>query len=364
MKLLPALFLTVLLTNPNAGAETPVSAGAGAADSSPAFAFISPAVAAGLESEAGTLVAQDIIKRAEHNLTKSPSPMPKVHTEGTLPHKGIRDQSIQAEGDWKLMLDFALAYRLTGDSRFLSTTEKFMSAWAGVYQLSFNPIDETSLDQMIFAYDLTNAALTPATRDKMRDFLRNMSQGYLDKMAHGKKDNANWQSHRIKLAVLAAYAVGDPQLIAQARQTFQQQVSANIKADGSVVDFYKRDALHYVVYDLEPLTTAAVAAKAHGEDWFHASVSGGSSIEKAMDWLTPFTLGQKQHEEFVHSKVAFDAARAKVGLKGYSGMWEPASSIKLYQLASLADPKYAGILKQIPSSEEHLQDWLVLLAKP
>jgi len=262
------------------------------------------------------------------------------------------------------MLDFALAYRLTGDSRFLGAAEKFMSAWAGVYQVSFNPIDETSLDQMIFAYDLTNAALTPATRDKMRDFFRTMAQGYLDKMAHGKKDNANWQSHRVKLAVLAAYAVGDPQLIAQARQAFQQQVSVNIKADGSVVDFYKRDALHYVVYDLEPLTTAAVAAKAHGEDWFHSSASGKSSLEKAMDWLTPFALGQKQHEEFVHSKVAFDAARAKVGLKGYSGMWEPAASIKLYQLASLADPKYTSVLKQLPSDGKYPQDWLTLLMKP
>ena len=74
---------------------------------------------------------------------------------------------------------------------------------------------------------------------------------------------------------------------------------------------------------------AALAAKAHGEAWFHAAVHGGSCVELAIDWLTPFALGQKTHKEFVHSSVPFDAMRAKAGLKGYPGPWEPGASIHL-----------------------------------
>ena len=89
-----------------------------------------------------------------------------------------------------------------------------------------------------------------------------MAEGYLDKIAQEKaEDVANWQSHAHRSCTLASYALGDADLIARARQAFQRQISVNIKSDGSVVDFSKRDALHYVVYDLEPLTTAALAAK-------------------------------------------------------------------------------------------------------
>jgi len=117
-----------------------------------------------------------------------------------------------------------------------------------------------------------------------------------------------------------------------------------------------------VTYDLEPLTTAALAAKAHGEDWFHAATPGSPCVELAIDWLTPFALGQKTHEEFVHSSVAFDAARAQAGVKGFAGPWDPGTSLHLFQLAALADPKYAPFIQPIAAKAGRSpQDWLVLL---
>jgi hypothetical protein len=321
------------------------------ADAASPFAIIPPAGVARLKADASTPEAQAVIMKANLALAATPDPLPRVHTEGTLPHQGIWDQSIAATKDWPRMVDLATAYVLTGDPRYLAATEKFLSAWLNVYQVSFNPIDETNLDQWIFAYDLTRPGLSQPTQDKMTAFLHTLAAGYLDKIAHEKKeDDANWQSHRIKLIVLAAYSLGDPDLIQRARQAYWRQVSVNIKPDGSVVDFYKRDALHYVTYDLEPLVTAALAAKEHGEDWFHAAPpgsNGAASVENAVDWLTPFALGQKTHQEFVHSSVKFDAQRAQAGLHGYSGPWEPHSSIYLYKLAAATDPKYAPILQQV-----------------
>jgi hypothetical protein len=87
-------------------------------------------------------------------------------------------------------------------------------------------------------------------------------------------------------------------------------------------------------------------------------------VELAIDWLTPFALGKKTHEEFVHSKVPIDAERANAGVEGFKGQWEPWRSIQLYQLALLADPKYAPILQQIIANTGHApQDWLTLLAQ-
>ena len=326
------------------------------------YALISQSTADRIRTLSSSHGAERIIKWADDQINIMPKPMPKVHTEGTLPNEGIHAQSLEAEKDWQVMSNLAMAYALTKKPVYLQAAEKFLNAWLDVYQFDFDPIDETNMDGIILSFDLTRESLSQATRDKMNNFLRSMSEGYLGR-AEKVRDDANWQSHRIKLATLAAYAIGDQSLIERARNAFRKQLSVNIKSDGSVVDFYKRDALHYVVYDLEPLTISALAAKAHGEDWFHTASHDTPSLEMAIDWLTPYAIGQKTHEEFVHSSVAFDAKRAKAGLKGYSGTWEPNTSSSLYQHAALLDLKYKPIAQQILANSHHAPDfWLEIVA--
>jgi hypothetical protein len=197
-----------------------------------------------------------------------------------------------------------------------------------------------------------------------------MATGYLDTIARqiaaGKEDIDNWQNHRIKLITLSAFALGDERLIERAHQAFLEQLSVNISSSGMVHDFIERDALHYVTYGLDPLVVSAIAAKAHGQDWFNAQSPSGASVPLALDWLTPFALGQKTHEEFVHSKIGFDAARAHAGLKDYSGMWVPSTSLPLYEKAAVLDPKYETVFQQVNQSngnKYHPADWLVLVTK-
>jgi hypothetical protein len=276
--------------------------------------------------------------------------MPKIHTEGTLPHHGIRDESIQAKLDWPIMENFAFAYRLSGDKRYLAKASTFLDAWMTTYTVSGNPIDETGFDAFFNTLDLTRGELSPAVEQRAVTFFHGMSTTYLDWLdQHYAEDPDNWSSHRVKL-------------IARATHAFSRQVKQNIRPDGSVQDFYKRDALHYVTYDLEPLTTAALAAKAHGRDWFHTAKTGSPSVEMAVDWLIPFATGQKTHMEFVHSTVAFDAARDKAGEKGYSGAWDPRTSIELLALATWLDPKYGPALeKDVTSTGGHVYPWLGLV---
>ncbi len=69
--------------------------------------------------------------------------IPRLHTEGTLPGKGIREISLVAKRDQPIVLDLAMAWRLTGDRAFLDQAGRYLDAWARTYQMSFNPIDET-----------------------------------------------------------------------------------------------------------------------------------------------------------------------------------------------------------------------------
>ncbi|MGY1918112.1 alginate lyase family protein [Pseudomonas tolaasii] len=296
---------------------------------------------------------------AQRHVGDQPHPLAHLHTEGTLPNHGIREQSIAAEKDWPVMRQAALAWRLSGDPRYLKQVDDFLAAWADVYQPDFNPIDETNLDMLINAYALTADHLRLETRDASRRLISSLGNGYIARIEqfHGQKKGTqtnNWQSHRVKLVTVAAAALGDKAMLAQAHQLFKQQIADNVLPDGSVTDFQDRDALHYVVYDLEPLVQAALAAKANGEDWLNLK-SNGASLAAALDWLVPYANGQRSHQEFVHTHVQFDKDRAGVGEAGYSGTWQPKSSATLFWLAAQLDARYLPVARQLA---EHPADWI------
>jgi hypothetical protein len=329
------------------------------------YALFSQSMAGQLKSLADTPAMQKEIRAADAALSVTPGPMAHVHTTHTLPGQSIRDKSVVAERDWDRMLNLALAYRASGDKKYLEAETRLLTAWTDVYTPDFLPIDETHMDYILFAFDLTRADLPQPLQVKTLALFRAMATGYLkdiEKYSCGK-DICNWQSHRIKLATLAAYELGDSALVAQAKRFYQEQVKCNVRPDGSAEDFYKRDALHYVVYDLEPLETTALAARTHGEDWFHYQSPTNSSLPGAVNWLMPFASGAKTHEEFVHSTVPFDAERDKVGEKGYSGKWDVVGAMQTLALAAVLDRKYASPLGALMKTTKHQpSDWIQLVA--
>ncbi|MDR6229408.1 hypothetical protein QE444_001765 [Pseudomonas sp. SORGH_AS199] len=299
--------------------------------------------------------AAALAQAVSHPPAAGPQALPVIHTAGTLPHTGIHDQSAAAVRDFGYMLDLALAWRDSRDAAALARLASYLDAWLPGYRPSFQPIDETNLSNLIVAYQLTAADLPAATARRSRAFIKTLAEGYLQQMAahrgdtHGVWSN-NWQSHRIKLATLAAGALDDPALFAQARAAFVAQLSVNLKPDGEVLDFGERDALHYVVYDLEPLVLAAAVAQGRGEDWLHLPGAEGQTLARALDWLLPYAQGQRIHEEFRNTTVRFDVQRAQAGLPGYAGTWQPRGARNLYWSASLLDPRYASIARQLAAA--------------
>jgi hypothetical protein len=281
-------------------------------------------------------------------------PLARVHTEHTLPHQGIYDQSIAAERDMPLMRDAALVFRSGGDVAYFNLANRLLLAWVDTYEPDFNPIDETPLDAMAQTYVLIQERMNDSDRDRARHFLRSWAHGYVERMDEARFTAKpsdiwfnNWQSHRIKLVTMFAVATDDSSLFADAKRLFWRHIQRNVHPDGSVADFDLRDALHYVVYDLEPLMQAALAAQSMGEDWFATAIPEGASLQRAMQWLRPYLDGSKQHQEFVHSKVAFDAERARAGLKGYAGSFDPHVAGPLVWLATRFDPTYQALARSL-----------------
>src|SRR5262249_32405082 len=157
----------------------------------------------------------------------------------------------------------ALAARLTGEARYAQAAAAIIGAWANVYKPSFNPIDETGFDMLFLAWDLLPAEARAPHVAAMAALLRGFAEGYLAHPVGGRSANNNWNSHRVKGIALAAWSLGDTALVRRARETFAAQLRANIRGDGGTLDFEQRDAVHYVVYDLEPLSLTVLASRAH-----------------------------------------------------------------------------------------------------
>lgn len=311
-------------------------------------------------------IEASLLDEAGQQLNRPPAPLPRIHTEGTLPGQGIRDISLAAKADHPITLNLALAWRLSGDRRYLDAAGRYLDAWASIYEVSLNPIDETSFDQLILAYDLTEADLPPETRGRLDALWRGMAEGYLSDMEgrHAAVAN-NWQSHRVKLAALSAFQLGDPALIDRARRAFQRQIAANVRVDGSVHDFHHRDAIHYVTYDLDPLMMAASAAQRNGEDWFTWRTADGVSLQAAVEWLVPYAMGEKVHQEFVNSTVPFDAQRAAAGQREYAPhAWNPANATNTFALASHLSSRFVPVREHLKTTTDRTPAPWMLLTTP
>lgn len=302
-----------------------------------------------------------LLREALARRDAEPQPMAHLQTHALLPHQGIRDASERAERDWPIVLRAAIAWRMSADPALLRQVDRYLGAWSQVYVPNFNPIDETNLDQLFQAYQLSRDALSARTRKATALLIRRMADGYLARLraragSNYINDLNNWQSHRIKLLATAAAALDDGELIAAARHALAVQVAANIQPDGQTVDFVQRDALHYVSYDLQPLVQAALALSPYGDiDLLQAPSATGSSIAGALDWLLPYAEGRRSHREFVHTHEPFDIARRKAGLKGYDGPWDPHTSAALYAYAAVLMPRYRPIARTLDARPLALQ---------
>lgn len=282
-----------------------------------------------------------LLRAAAAALARNPDPVPVVHIEGTLPTHPSYARSSQARTEWRSLAVLANAYAMTREARYLDGYVRYLSAWLDVYVISGNPIDETALGEWLLAYRSAGAALPPALAQRMRQFGCDLAFRYAQPQPASRRTSTNnWQSHRAKLAVMGAHVCGEPTLIARAGAVFAAQIENNLLPSGESVDFAERDAVHYVVYSVEPLLEAALFAHAQGQPLFAIEGSKGQSIGRTLDWLAPYVRGDRTHEEFVRSRVPFDAQRAAAGVPGFAGPFDPKKARTTYWLAARLDAKW------------------------
>ena len=92
---------------------------------------------------------------------------------------------------------------------------------------------------------------------------------------------------------------------AQIRDNFVRDAKG--ETDGTSLDFVQRDALHYHVYDMSAWIMIADFTPCL------LDANGKRDIEAGLSFLKPYYLGEKQHQEFVNTRVQEDRDRGRAG---------------------------------------------------
>ena len=307
------------------------------------------------------------LEDANKALNEKPNPRDSIVSEGHLKGDPNKTASALAMKDYRKIYALSLAYNVEGKKEYLNKAVKYLKAWATVNHPAGNPINDTKLDYVMMGYDMIRTDLSESDRQIIDNWLVVIAEKELLK---GTKGIAtvfnNWHSHRLKVVGQIGFILNDKKYIDYATTGIEKQVETNLNADGSTYDFLQRDALHYHLYDLEPLTTLAIIIKrATGVNEFSYVSPTGSSIKKSTDWLLPYVTGEKTHEEYVNSKVAFDKARADNHEQGFQigHLFQPEKALYLLSLATYFDSTYTTIINQLKKRDSDESKWQLVLNK-
>ena len=289
-------------------------------------------------------------READRSLSDQPRPIDEIQTEGKLPQDLVKIKTEESLADMAKLMSFSYAYAVTGDAKYAAKAREFVLAWAKVNRSNGDPIDDTNLEPLLFTYDLTRNTFSPGELQMVDAYLQGVAAAEMA-TAKAKAQNHynNWHSHRLKIVGLIALLLHDTPLVEQTVRMYQEQIDHNIEPDGSTYDFHERDALHYHIYDLEPLLTLTIAAKGNGIDLYSYQSSRGGSLSKGVQFLIPFAQGVKTHPEFVNSKVPFDRKRAEAGAKEYQpgSPFVPHSALPVLALAEYFDTSLIGLIQTL-----------------
>ncbi|MXV50158.1 hypothetical protein GS399_04185 [Pedobacter sp. HMF7647] len=310
---------------------------------------------------------QEFYATAADALMQAPNPIEKVRSQGLLQGDPIKTASLKAVEDMSKIYALALVSRVSGEKKFRKKAEEYLTAWAGLNQATGDPIDETKLEDAVTGYDLIRAELTTDQQAKIDNWLIKIADSEVNSVsAEPGKSTAknNWNSHRIKMIALISRVVHSSNYDVYIKEELEKQLAVNLNADGSSFDFYERDALHYHIYTLEPLLKAIIALnRSNNSNYFDFISTSGSSVKKSVDFLVPFVTGEKRHQEFLNSKVAFDKARANNKEKDYQpgADFVPSKGIVVLSLASYFDETYLRPIYKASIKGEAYLDWQLVL---
>lgn len=257
-------------------------------------------------SESNQQVIKYMQKKARKALSESSHPIPFLSSAGKTSINDTRlllSRLAFRDSDRAALL--ALSYTLNHDPAYLNSTKNILINWALINHPTGNPIDETRLEGMIWAYDLIRCDLTAKENTVIYNWFEKMRTQKLSWKFGPRTRINNHRIHQMKMILLLDKVLGHTE--AWQRDLAQTTNFAKLNLNsisGESIDYKERNALHYHNFDLQA--------------WLEISLISGccrESITPAFNFLRDRIQAHHLDGEFLHSSAKIDGLRAKGGFQ-------------------------------------------------
>ena len=197
----------------------------------------------------------------------------------------------------------ALNYRFSKNVDYFNKTRKTLLSWAEINHPTGQPIDETNLEGMIWAYDLIACDLSEQDKQKILDWFERIRSKKLVWEFGALTSTNNHRIHQIKMLLLLDKILQRPADWLQDFKMAEKYASINLDPrSGLSVDYIQRSALFYHNYALQPWLEISLLT-----DCCH------TETHQAFAFLEKKIVTHRIGHEFMHSQVSIDAQRGKNG---------------------------------------------------
>lgn len=198
---------------------------------------------------------------------------------------------------------FALLYTLKPQALYLNKARSILRLWADHNQPTGNPIDETRLQGLIWAYDLIHCYLSRQDNAAIMAWLNVLDEKKRTWKFGSKTDLNNHRIHQLKMHLMIDKVLNQRLAWDKDMASVRKYLRLNLNAaTGETIDYRTRSALYYHNYGLQA--------------WLEINLLSHcceQPITRAFQFLMNRVRVNKISGEFVHSTAAIDRERANGG---------------------------------------------------
>jgi hypothetical protein len=243
-------------------------------------------------------------KRAKRFLSEPAHPVEILASAGKIDPNDLQLMATrQALQDADRAAILALAFKLSQEPRYFNKARELLLTWATVNQPTGNPIDETRLEGMIWAYDLIADALTPEDKHNIEQWLERLRAKKIAWQGGPNTQDNNHRTHQLKMLLLLDKVLGQTTAWHSDLDNASRHCSINLNAQtGSSLDYQQRNALYYHNYDLQA--------------WLEISLLSGccqAALTPAFNLLVEHLRNHQTGKEFEGSSATIDGLRSQNG---------------------------------------------------
>ena len=290
---------------------------------------------------------------ADKSLTENTSPLDTIYYEGLIEADPRRIRSRESLKDAVKSENLAWTYLVEQQEDYLRKAVEIILEWSGVYKPIGNPISEKELIPMIRAYALLRDRFSKEEQAQVDDWLKNLANSEIEKEDRSRSIYINnWQAKRLWIVGYVGFILKHNEYIEYVKKGYKIYADSAFYEDGRSFDFVHRDALHYHASGLWPLIDLCIAADRNNLDLVNYQSIKGGSLRKCIDFMIPYSTGEKEHLEFANSRVKFDRIRFEAGEEMYSGknIYDGQRTAKVIEYYSYFDEGLMPIAIRIKNS--------------